>query len=120
MTIQTIKFNSGQTIAVNTYNTIMANACEVVTSHLSRPNLKDNIFWDFETLTNDRTMNKVDLANEIQSEIVAADGAYLRADFKELDLDDGCAEWFIDMHRQAFGAVRELMSFSGVNVSVVF
>ena len=119
MKLKKIDFHEGQAVAVNTYVSIMANACEVVTSHLSNPSYHDNIFFDFETLAQDKTMDKVDLANEMIKEITMDNGAYLRGDFKDLGLSTDKFVWFENMHNLAIKVAFEMMSFDSADLTII-
>lgn len=119
MKMKTIKFDQISPAAVNTYIIIMANACEVVTSHLSKPNQDNNYFYDFETLAQDEAMNKVDLANDIQDEITAMNGAYLRADFENLGFNGTKFVWFRNLHNQAMEMIMTLTGFTDVDLTIL-
>lgn len=122
MKIKTIKFHAGQAVAVNTYLNIMVNACEVVYSHGTADLMKDTFFKDVIDLANDKAMDKVALANEIQLEIVAKyqgqEGAYLKADFKNVGMLDKFV-WFENIHNTAIKAAHELMSFNSTDLTII-
>lgn len=119
MKLKKIEFHQGQAVAVNTYISIIANACEVVTSHLSEPWEHDNIFYDFETLAQDKTMDKVDLANEMIKEITMDNGAYLRGDFKDLGLSTDKYIWFESVHNLAIKTALRIMNFNNVDLTII-
>lgn len=123
MTIETIKFNAGQAVAVNTYLTIMGNAFQWLDTQ-SRGNLpEDSFFRDAVTLMNDKTMDKVDFANEVVREFTDdykdQKGAYLAGDVKAAGFGEDAFEWLVSMHNQAISTVKALKSFSGVSVTVI-
>lgn len=119
MKLKKIDFHEGQAVAVNTYVSIMANACEVVTSHLSNPSYHDNIFFDFETLAQDKTMDKVKLANEMIKEVTCKNGAYLLADFKDIDMSGTDCLWFKQLHNQAIEAAFRMLNFRDIDLTII-
>ena len=123
MTIETIKFNAGQAVAVNTYLTIMGNAFQWLDTQ-SRGNLpEDSFFRDAVTLMDDKTMDKTDLANEIVLELTDdykdQRCAYLMGDVKAAWFGEDAFEWLVSVHNQAVATVKTLKGFDGVDLTIV-
>lgn len=116
MKIKTIKFHPGQAVAVNTYNTIMVNAFWLIQA--TATNFKGSIFDDFITLYNDKTQDKVELANEINEEITMSyhgkPGAWAEADLKDMG-SKYTYEWLANINNKAIETVR---AFNEVDFSI--
>lgn len=123
MKIESIKFNAGQAVAVNTYLNVIANSFEWLFTHGRGRCLADSFFADVVTLMTESTMDKTDLANEIVREFTDdyhdQKGAYMKADVKEAGFGEDVFDWLVRMHNQAIETVKTLKSFGGVSVSVI-
>ena len=117
--IKVMEFHQGQAIAVNTYVSIMANACEVVLSHTDEPSKKDSFFWDFASLVQDKTMDKVALANEMIKEVSMKNGEYLKGDFMDLEFPASQYLWFINIHNKAVESAHLMMSFNSTDLTII-
>ena len=116
MKLKKIEFHQGQAVAVNTYNTIMINAFQLMQA--TATNFKGSIFDDFINLYNDKTQDKVELANEINREMTAEyqgnQGLYAKADLKEAG-SEYTFEWLANVNNKASETVR---AFNKVNFSI--
>lgn len=122
MKIETMKFNEGQAVAVNTYLSIMGNAFSWLQAQSRGKLPEDNFFMDALTLIDDKTMDQTDLANEIIREFTDdyhdQRGAYLMGDLQAVGLA-AAFDWLVSMHNQAISTVKALKSFGGVSVTVI-
>ena len=116
MKLKKIEFHQGQAVAVNTYNTIMINAFQLMQA--TATNIKGSIFDDFINLYNDKTQDKVELANEINREMTAeyqgTQGLHAKADLKEAG-SEYTFEWLANVNNKAIETVR---AFNKVNFSI--
>lgn len=123
MKIQSIKFNAGQAVAVNTYLSIMGNAFQWLDTQSRGKLPEDSFFMDALTLMSDKTMDKTDLANEIVRELTDdykdQKGAYLMGDLKAAGFGEDVFDWLVSMHNEAVKTVKALKSFGGVSVTVI-
>ena len=119
MIIKYVEFNKNQKLAVDTYVSTMKNACKVVLSHVDESDREDTFFNDFVTLAEDKTVNKVSLANEMVKEISKNHGNYLRGDFAYSELPSGQYLWFINVHNKAIESAEVLLSYWGSDLTWV-
>lgn len=123
MKIESIKFNAGQAVAVNTYLNVIANSFEWLFAHGRGRCLADSFFADVVTLMDDSTMDKADLANEVVREFTDdykdQKGAYMMEDLKAAGFGEDAFDWLVSMHNQAISTVKALKSFGGVSVDVI-
>lgn len=111
MKAQQKEFYAGQAVVVNTYNTIMVNAFQLMQA--TATNFKGSIFDDFINLYNDKTQDKVELANEINREMTAEyqgnQGLYAKADLKEAGIKY-TFEWLANVNNKAIETVKAFKS----------
>lgn len=103
------QFNSGQGVAINTYNAVMINAFELIKA--TAKDFRGSIFDDFIILYNDKTYSKAKLANEINGEITdgyrGAVGLYAEQELKQA-ASEYSIEWLINVNNKALEAVKAL------------
>ena len=116
MKAQKKEFYQGQSVVVNTHNTIMVNAFWLMQA--TATNFKGSVFDDFITLYNDKTQDEVELANEINNEITMAyhgkPGAWAEADLKDAG-SKYTYEWLANINNKAIETIR---AFSKVDFSI--
>lgn len=103
------QFNSGQGVAISTYNAVMINAFQLIKA--TAKDFDGSIFDDFITLYNDKTYSKAKLANEINGEIAdgyrGAVGLYAEQELKQAG-SEYSIEWLINVNNKALEAVKAL------------
>ena len=111
MKAQQKEFYAGQAVVVNTYNTIMVNAFQLMQA--TATNFKGSIFDDFINLYNDKTQDKVELANEINREMTAEyqgnQGLYAKADLTEAGIKYTFG-WLANVDNKAIETVKAFKS----------
>lgn len=117
MPIKYVEFNKNQKLAVDTYVSTMKNACKVVLSHISESDRENSFFNDFVTLAEDKTVDKVSLANEMIKEVSTNHGNYLKGDFVYSELPSSQYLWFINIHNKTIELVDEMLSYCDADLT---